>query len=94
MEVLLIGFVVGLLTVFGFIMLIEKSSPLVKKLLIGHYVLTDIIGTAIAYLFLPVVGLVTLVSAGSFCLFFTMYLQYQRNTIDHITIMQLLRKRF
>ena len=30
------------------IILIEKASPIIRKLLIGHYVLTDIVGTFLA----------------------------------------------
>ena len=93
MENVLIGILVGCMTVFGFIMLIEKSSPLIRKLLIGHYLFTDIVGTIIAYTFLPVVGLVTLISAGTFCILFTGYLQYRRSTVEYLTISQLIKRK-
>ncbi|MBC8437061.1 hypothetical protein H8D85_01910 [bacterium] len=93
MDIILVGILVGCMTVFGFIMLIEKSGPVIKKLLIGHYLFTDIIGTMIAYTFLPVVGLVTLISAGTFCILFTLYLQYRRATTEHMTISQLIRRK-
>jgi len=71
------------------VILIEKSHPTLRKLAIGHYVFTDIVGTYLAYTLLPVVGLATIVNAGVFCLLFTLYLQYKRKNIDYLTIKDL-----
>jgi len=44
-------------------------------------------------MFLPVVGLATLVSASAFCLIFTLYLSHKRKTMEYITIGQLLKRK-
>jgi|TARA_Y100000310_G_scaffold269711_1_gene283085 hypothetical protein len=90
MELLLGGLVAGTLTALAFILLIEKSSPKIKKLLLGHYLFTDIVGTALAYIALPVVGLATMVSASTVCILLTTYLYWRRTTIKYITIKDLL----
>ena len=90
---LLAGLLAGVMSAGAFIFLVEKAGPTLKRLLIGHYLVTDVVGTLLAFTFLPVVGLATLVSASAFCLIFTLYLSYRRKTIDYITISQLLRKK-
>ena len=65
---------------------------MIRRLLIGHYVFTDIVGTFLAYTLLPVVGLATIVNAGVFCLLFTAYLHMKRKTTDYITVGKLIRK--
>ena len=81
-----VGIVAGTMTAAAFILLIEKASPTIKSLLIGHYVFTDIAGTMISFSLLPVVGAATLISACTFCLIFTLYLHYQRKHTKWITI--------
>ena len=93
MDIIISGLIAGLMTCAAFILLIEKAGPTLQALLIGHYLLTDIVGTFIAYSFMPVIGLATLVSAASFCLIFTSYLHYKRRTIQWITIKDLILKR-
>ena len=85
------GLVAGSMTAAAFILLIEKSNPTIKALLIGHYLLTDIIGTMISFSLLPVVGTATLISACTFCLIFTLYLSYKRRTTKWLTIGELFR---
>ena len=65
---------------------------MIRKLLIGHYVFTDIMGTFLAYTLLPVVGLATIVNAGIFCIIFTAYLHMKRKTTEYITVGKLLRQ--
>ena len=89
---ILTGFVAGTMTAAAFILLIEKASPTIRALLVGHYLLTDIAGTMISFSLLPVVGTATLISACTFCLIFTLYLSYKRRNTEWITISQLLKK--
>lgn len=89
---ILTGFIAGTMTAAAFILLIEKSSPTIKALLIGHYLLTDIIGTMISFSLLPVVGTATLISACTFCLLFTMYLHYKRRNTQWMTISMLIKR--
>ena len=65
---------------------------MIRKLLIGHYVFTDIMGTFLAYTLLPVVGLATIVNAWIFCIIFTAYLHMKRKTTEYITVGKLLRQ--
>tara|TARA_B100001250_G_scaffold410173_1_gene436065 strand:- start:245 stop:529 length:285 start_codon:yes stop_codon:yes gene_type:complete len=88
---IMVGFVAGSMTAAAFILLIEKANPTIKSLLIGHYVLTDIIGTMISFSLLPVVGAATLISACTFCLIFTLYLHYQRRNAQWTTISMLVK---
>jgi|TARA_Y100000310_G_scaffold140482_1_gene139937 hypothetical protein len=90
MELLLGGLIAGTLTSLAFILLIEKSSPTIKKLLLGHYLFTDIVGTLLAYIALPVVGLATMVNAATVCIIFTTYLYWRRTTVEYMTIKDLL----
>jgi len=90
METLLGGLIAGSLTAAAFILLIEKSSYTLKRLLLGHYVFTDIVGTFLAYVALPVVGLATMINAATVCLIFTTYLYWRRQTINYLTIKDLL----
>jgi len=89
---ILTGLVAGSMTAAAFILLIEKSNPTIKALLVGHYLVTDIVGTMISFSLLPVVGTATLISACTFCLVFTLYLSYKRRTTEWLTISQLLKK--
>ena len=93
MNELLTGLIAGGMTASAFILLVQKAGSTLKSLLIGHYLLTDIIGTFIAYSLLPVVGLATLISAGSFCLIFTLYLHYQRSNTQWQTIGMLIKSK-
>ncbi len=88
---LITGLVSGTLTAAVAIILIEKMIPSIRRLLIGHYVITDIAGTYLSYCILPVVGLATMISAATFCLLFTIYLFIRRNTKDYTTIYQLMK---
>ena len=90
---ILAGLLAGAMSAGAFIFLIEKAGPTLKRLLIGHYLFTDIVGTLLAFTLLPVVGLATLVSATAFCLIFTLYLSQRRKTLDYITISQLFKKK-
>lgn len=76
------GLLVGLLSVFTFIILIEKLPVKFKAFIFGHHLLTDIIMTAFAFLILPVTGITALLAASVFCLTFTIYLFIRRHTID------------
>ena len=93
MTTVITGGVAGLMTALAFILLIQKAGPTLQKLLIGHYLITDIVGTFIAYSLLPVVGLATLISAATFCLIFTVYLHYRRSNTEWITLKDLILKR-
>ena len=86
------GLISGLISAIVLIILIEKANPMIRKLLIGHYVFTDIMGTFLAYTLLPVVGLATIVNAGIFCIIFTAYLHMKRKTTEYITVGKLLRQ--
>jgi len=77
------------MTVIVLIVLIEKANLTIKRLLLGHYLFTDIVGTFLAYTMLPVVGVATVINASTFCLIFTGYLYYRRTTIQPITIKEL-----
>ncbi len=92
-DTLIAGLFAGAMSAIAFIFLIEKAGPTLKRLLIGHYLFTDIVGTLIAFTLLPVVGLATLVSASTFCLIFTLYLGQRRKSIDYFTLSQLIRKK-
>ena len=92
MDAGVVGLITGSMTAAAFILLVEKTPPKVKALLIGHYLVTDIVGTLIAYSLLPVVGVATLLSAATFCLVFTLYLSYKRRTTEWLTIPQALRE--
>ena len=89
---ILSGLISGIISVIVLIVLIEKANPTIRRLLIGHYVFTDIFCTYLAYTMLPVVGLATIVNAGIFCLCFTGYLQYKRQKKDYLTLGMLLRQ--
>ena len=86
------GLISGVISVLVLIILIEKVNPTIRKLLIGHYVFTDIVGTCLAYMLLPVVGLATIVNAGTFCIIFTGYLHLKRKSTEYITVGTLLRQ--
>ncbi|MAG50196.1 hypothetical protein CL621_00980 [archaeon] len=88
------GLISGTLTAAVAVVLIEKTSIIIKRLLIGHYVVTDIFCTYLAYSMLPVVGLATMISSAVFCLIFTVYLYVKRQKNDYITIAQLITGRF
>ena len=88
---LVTGLVSGTLTAAVLVVLIEKASLTVRRLLIGHYVATDIICTYLAYSMLPVIGLATMISSAVFCLLFTIYLYFKRQKNDYITITQLIK---
>ncbi len=91
---ILTGLVAGSMTAAAFILLIEKANPTIRALLIGHYLLTDIVGTLISFSLLPVVGTATLISACTFCLAFTLYLSHKRRTAEWITLPQLMKTVF
>ena len=91
---ILTGLVAGSMTAAAFILLIEKANPKIRALLVGHYLLTDIVGTIISFSLLPVVGTATLISACTFCLVFTLYLSYKRRTIEWITFPQVIKNTF
>ena len=91
---ILTGFVAGSMTAAAFILLMEKANPTIKSLLVGHYLLTDVVGTMISFSLLPVVGTATLISACTFCLIFTLYLSHKRRTTEWITLPQLVKSAF
>ncbi len=78
--ILINGMVVGSITVLAVIFLVEKSPKSVKSFIFGHYLLSDILGTMFALMILPVNGITSLMAAASFCLIFTLYLSFRRNT--------------
>lgn len=89
---ILTGLVAGSMTAAAFILLMQKANPTIKSLLVGHYLFTDIMGTMISFSLLPVVGTATLISACTFCLIFTMYLNYQRRNTEWITVSMLIKR--
>jgi len=77
---ILTGLLIGAMTVSAFIILVEKLPKNLRFYIFGHHLLTDIIGTLMALTFLPVTGTVTLLSAATFCLLFTVYLSVRRKS--------------
>jgi len=72
------GFIVGVMTFIALIILVEKLPKNVRVFIIGHHLLSDIIATLFAMMVLPVNGVVSLLSAATVCLLFTLYLVYRR----------------
>jgi len=74
------GIIVGVILFIAFAILIEKLPRWLKELVLGHYLLSDIVFTAMSFIAFPVVGIATLLSAGIFCILITLYLMYRRST--------------
>lgn len=75
---MLTGLLIGVMTLIALIILIEKLPKKVRYFIFGHHLLSDIFATGIVLSFLPVTGTVTLLSAVTFCLLFTIYLFVRR----------------
>jgi hypothetical protein len=91
MTMILSGLVSGAFTALALILLVEKSPPKIKQLLLGHYLFTDIVGTMLAYVFLPVVGLATMISASMVCVVLSLYLYLRRLNSAYTTVGQYLK---
>lgn len=91
MTAIIGGLVSGLLSSLAVVFLIEKMGRIAKSLLFGHYILIDIIATVLAYIFMPVVGLATMVNVSVFCLVFTSYLYWRRGNSIHFTLLDLIK---
>jgi hypothetical protein len=74
MQYLYAGLLTGFLTFVAITLLVEKSPKVIRGLIAGHYLLSDIVFTVLSFTVLPVVGTTTLVASASFCTFFTVYL--------------------
>ncbi len=72
------GLLVGFMTFTALVILVEKLPITIRYFVFGHHLISDVLGTLIALLFLPVRGTVTLLSAVTFCLLFTVYLSIRR----------------
>jgi len=74
------GLLIGLMTLIVFIILVEKLPGNVRYFVFGHHLLSDVLATGIVLTFLPVTGTITLLSAMTFCLLFTVYLFVRRKS--------------
>lgn len=80
------GIAMGLILFATFAVLVEKLPSWLKQLTLGHFLVTDILFTALSFLVFPVVGAATLISTGVFCLLITLYLSIRRSTTSYTRI--------
>jgi len=85
------GLISGLLSALALVILVEKIGKTSKALILGHYVLVDILATVFAYILMPIVGLATMVNVSVFCLIFTSYLYWRRGNSPHFTLLDLIK---
>lgn len=80
------GIIVGVLLFTAFAILVEKLPKWIRQLVLGHYLVSDIVFTMISFMIFPVVGLATLIGASIFCILITGYLMWRRTTQPYIRI--------
>ena len=74
------GLIIGLMTAFMFIVLVEKFPRWLKELVYGHYLASDLAFTFLALGLLPVTGALTLLAIATMTVVFTLYLGLRRQT--------------
>jgi len=72
------GLVAGIGSFLTFYLLLMKS-PFLKKLVIKHHLMSDILFTVLAFWLLPTNGVTAIVGAGIFNGIWSLYLVYMHN---------------
>jgi hypothetical protein len=80
MSFLITGIAIGVMTALMFIILVEKLPPTLKELVLGHHLFSDVLFTAFTLGLLPVTGALTLLSAATVAVLFSLYLAVKRRT--------------
>jgi hypothetical protein len=75
---ILTGLFTGFLAMVAFAILIEKMWLPARKLVFKHHLISDVAFTAVTLFLFPVIGIATLLTALSFMILFSIYLQIRR----------------
>jgi len=69
-----VGLLGGFLPFIAVILIVEKSPPLVKKMIFKHYVFSDVVISLLAFALMPVSGSAMMIAASIFVILFSLYL--------------------